>query len=185
MKWANAVLIGISIKINLHWRWRHAKPLFCMQLLSFQRPSWYISTQFSSATWPGWKAAFGSPGAQLRKPTAVLSVQAQPTRKSNVKAHIQILHVYFKRQVQIENNIAMTVLLSISTLTVVVPREADPDVVIFGVVHVPDELHICSLVDGHQLCPVWLAVVLGVWPRETLLPVVHIVTVAAVGHPKW
>lgn len=71
--------------------------------------------------------------------------------------------------------------MSISTLTVVVPGEADPDVVTSGVVEAPDELHLRSAVDGHQLCLGRLAVESGVRPRETLLTVVHIVTVAAIG----
>lgn len=78
-----AAELSLLTRKSLHWRWRHAKPLFCRQLLSFQRPSSYISTQFSSATSPGWKAALGSPWAQLRKPRDVLSVQPQPTRKPN------------------------------------------------------------------------------------------------------
>lgn len=71
-----------------------------------------------------------------------------------------------------------------ATLTVVVPGEADPDVVIFGVVEVPDELHLRSAVNRCQVSPDGLTVVSGVRPRVTLLAVVHVVTVAAVGHPE-
>lgn len=69
-------------------------------------------------------------------------------------------------------------------LTVFVPGEADPDVVVFGVVHVSDELQLCSAVNGDQLGPGRLAVVSGIWPGEALLLVVHVVTVAAVGNPE-
>lgn len=62
----------------------------------------------------------------------------------------------------------MFVLLYISTLTVIVSGEANPDVVIFGGVEVPDELHIRSGVDGHQLPVGFLAVVAGVRPRVAL-----------------
>lgn len=67
------------------------------------------------------------------------------------------------------------------TLTVPVPGESDPDIVVFGVVEVPDELHLGSAVDGGQLRLGCLAVVSGVWPGEALLTVVHKVAVAAVG----
>ncbi|KAF3849176.1 hypothetical protein F7725_015673 [Dissostichus mawsoni] len=105
-------------------------------------PSWNISTQFSSAASPGWKAAFGSPAAQFRKPREVLSVQPQPTRKARFHK-------------------------------VAVPSEADPYVVILGVIEVPDELHLRSTVERQQVCLVGLAVVQGVRPGDTLLLVVH------------
>lgn len=38
-------------------------------------------------------------------------------------------------------------------LTVIVPGEANPDVVVFGVVHVPDELQFRSAVNGDQIGP--------------------------------
>lgn len=55
---------------------------------------------------------------------------------------------------------------------------------IFGVVEVPDELHLRSAVEGHQVGLERLAVVAGVGPREALRPVVHVVIVAAVGNPE-
>lgn len=69
-------------------------------------------------------------------------------------------------------------------LTVVVPGEADPQVVILGVVEVSDELHLGSAVDRRQLPVDRLAVVSRVGPGETLLAVVRIVAVVAVGLPE-
>lgn len=69
-------------------------------------------------------------------------------------------------------------------LTVAVPGESDPDVVVFGVVEVPDELHLGSAVDGDHLPPGRLAVVSRVRPGEALLTVVHKVAVAAVRDPE-
>ena len=57
--------------------------------------------------------------------------------------------------------------------------------VIFGVVEVPEKLHLSSAVDGHQVCLGRLAVDSGIWPREALVAVVHVVTIAAVGDPHW
>lgn len=68
-----------------------------------------------------------------------------------------------------------------SELTVAVPCKANPDVVMFGEVEVLEELHLCSAVKGDQLHFARLAVVFRVRPRETNLPVVHKVTVAAIG----
>lgn len=69
-------------------------------------------------------------------------------------------------------------------LTVAVPGEADPNVVIFGVVQVPDELHLRPAVERRQISPDGLAVVPRIRPREALLAVVHVVTVTAVGVPE-
>lgn len=71
----------------------------------------------------------------------------------------------------------------VSTLTVAVPSEADPYVVILGVIEVPDELHLRSAVERQQVCIGGLAVMQGVRPGETLLLVVHKVTVAAIWYP--
>lgn len=72
----------------------------------------------------------------------------------------------------------------LSALTVVVPGESDPDVVFFGVVEVPDELHFRPAVNRRQLPPDGLTVVSGVRPGETLIAVVHVVTVVAVRCPE-
>lgn len=167
---------------NVHWRWRHTKPRFSRQLLSFQCPSWYISTQFSSIASPGWNAVLGSPGAQLRKPRDVLSVQAQPTAKHTRRFRITEVgaHVYVPI---IKSEIPFVVTL-FSCLTVVVPGEADPQVVVLGVVEVPDELHLGPAVNGRQLPPDRLAVVSGLGPGETLLAVVREVAVVTVGRPE-
>lgn len=71
-----------------------------------------------------------------------------------------------------------------SCLTVVVPGEADPQVVVLGVVEVPDELHLGPAVNGRQLPLDGLTVMLGLRPGETLLAVVREVAVVAVGHPE-
>lgn len=63
-----------------------------------------------------------------------------------------------------------------------VPGEADPQVVVPGVVETPDELHLGSAVERRQLRPHGLAVVPGVGPGEALLLVVDVVAVLAVGH---
>lgn len=93
-------------------------------------------------------------------------------------------HHIYRTELWLKENIGFILPLSTSKLTVVVPGEADPDVVIFGVVEVPDELDLCSAVDGGQVPPDRLAVVSRVRPGETLLTVVHVVTVAAVGEPE-
>lgn len=72
----------------------------------------------------------------------------------------------------------------LSALTVVVPGEADPDVVFFGVVKVPDELNFRPAVNRRQLPPDGLTVVSGVRPREALIAVVHVVAVVAVRCPE-
>lgn len=69
-------------------------------------------------------------------------------------------------------------------LTVAVPGEPDPNVVIFGVVEVPDELHLRPAVERCQISPDRLTVMARLRPREALLAVVHVVTVAAVGVPE-
>lgn len=70
-------------------------------------------------------------------------------------------------------------------LTVAVPGEADPKVVIFGVVEVPDELHLCPAVERRQLSSSdRRAVVSRIWPRKTLLAVDHEVAVMTVGDPE-
>lgn len=70
-------------------------------------------------------------------------------------------------------------------LTVAVPGEADPKVVIFGVVEVPDKLHLCSAVKRRQLSSSYRQTVVSrIWPGKALLTVDHEVTVAAVGHPE-
>lgn len=69
-------------------------------------------------------------------------------------------------------------------LTVAVPGEADPKVVIFGVVEVPNELHLCPAVERRQLPSSYRQTVVSwIWPRKTLLTVDHEVTVTAVGDP--
>lgn len=73
---------------------------------------------------------------------------------------------------------------SLSTLTVAVPGEADPDVVIIGVVEVPDELRLRSAVNRCQIRPERLTVVSGVRPGEPLLAVVNVVAVVAVRLPE-
>lgn len=70
------------------------------------------------------------------------------------------------------------------SLTVAVPGEANPQVMILGVVEVSDELHLGSAVDRRQLPVDRLAVVPRVGPGETLLAVVHKVAVVAVGLPE-
>lgn len=84
----------------------------------------------------------GSPGAQLRKPRDVSSVQAQPTATWNELA------LERDRGGCTRN---MGAAKSEAVLTVAVPGEADPQVVIFGVVEVPDELHLCPAVKRRQL----------------------------------
>lgn len=74
--------------------------------------------------------------------------------------------------------------MDLATLTVAVPGEADPNVVIFGVVEVPDELHLRPAVERRQISPDRLTVVARLRPREALLTVVHVVTVTAVGVPE-
>lgn len=70
-------------------------------------------------------------------------------------------------------------------LTVAVPGEADPEVVVFGVVEVPHELHLRPAVKGRQLSSSdGQAVVSRVWPGEALLAVDHQVAVTAVGDPE-
>lgn len=51
-------------------------------------------------------------------------------------------------------------------------------------VEVPDELHLCSAVDGHQIRLDRLTEMSRLGPREALLPAVHVVAVAAVGSPE-
>lgn len=111
----------------------------------------------------------------MRKPKDVLSVQAQPTRTADKRG--------FTTKNKNSNEPIVTSLV-LSTLTVAVPGEADPHVVIFGGVEVPDELHLGPAVDGHQVGPERLAVVSGVRPGVTLQAAVHGVTVAAVGDPE-
>lgn len=172
---SNSLILSSHLRSSLHLRWRHTNPLFCRQLLSFQRPSGYISTQFSWATSPGWKAAFGSPWAQFRKPRGVWSVQAQPTRKTESEGS----------NLEVSAHFWSFVLWFLFPLTVVVSGEADPQVVVLGVVEVPDELHLRSAVDGRQLSSHRLTVVSRVRPGKTLLQVVHGVTVATVRNPEW
>lgn len=151
-----------------------------MQLLSFQRPSLYISTQFS-AMFPGWNAELGSLGAQLRKLTEVSSVQAQPTAGLKEKLiHFTELSpgtiALWKQRVSL--------FLSICKLTVVIPGKANPEVHIFAVVEALEEFYLCSAVNGDQLHPACLAVVFRVRPREADITTVHIVTVLAIGYRK-
>lgn len=123
----------------------------------------------------------GSPGAQLRKPRDVLSVQAQPTAKTRNDSASEVRARVYVPIIKTEIPFVVTLF---SCLTVVVPGEADPQVVVLGVVEVPDELHLGPAVNGRQLPPDGLAVVLGLRPGETLLAVVCEVAVVTVGHPE-
>lgn len=70
-------------------------------------------------------------------------------------------------------------------LTVAVPGEADPEVVVFGVVQVPHELHLRPAVKRRQLSSAdRQAVVPRVRPGEALLAVDHQVAETAVGDPE-